>query len=464
MRLSLKLSLFIATGILAVLGCDGYLRVHRELRRFAERQQRDQRMLAHVLSMAASAASDRAGPQRALQLLRDVNLRERDVDIRWEADPLRSLRRTTSLVIEDGASRGRTLVTRMPLALDRPGQLVLRQSLYPDDQYTTNTAFGAVRVSALLIALSTAIIFAVGWWLLGVPLRLLVWGARRIGAGELDTRIALARRDEIGELAREMNLMCQQLAASREQAIDQAAQRVSALERMAQAERWTTLGKLALGLSHALGERARDIRERAESLLKAPDAPEPLRAIAQQARQLTDVLDAVSEYAGSARELRQTHDLALSVRAAVELVAHAAEQQRVRIEIESDADPVQLLARASQLEQLAINLLLNAIQAQPDGGRVRIAAHRDCRAFVRDGLKIGASDYACLVVEDEGAGMSQETRERMFEPLFTTRHAEQASGLGLAAVAAIVAEHRGFVDVASGPGMGTRIAVFLRAS
>src|SRR5215510_8178370 len=95
MRLSLKLSLFTTIGIVLVLGCDGYFRIQREVRWFADQQHRDHRILAHVLSLAASAALDRAGHKRAIQVLRDVNTRENEVEIHWRADPLRTLRKTT---------------------------------------------------------------------------------------------------------------------------------------------------------------------------------------------------------------------------------------------------------------------------------------------------------------------------------------------------------------------------------
>jgi signal transduction histidine kinase len=168
-------------------------------------------------------------------------------------------------------------------------------------------------------------------------------------------------------------------------------------------------------------------------------------------------------YAGSTAEARQVHDLKEFARSAADLVRRATALPSVHVECLGDADLVRLNGRASQLQQLAINLLLNAVQAESHGGHIRIAAHRDCRPFIRKGLKIGPSKYVCLVVDDEGTGMTPQVLERIFEPMFTTREAEHAVGLGLTAVAAIVEEHRGFVEVTSGPGLGTRVAVFLRA-
>jgi signal transduction histidine kinase len=128
-----------------------------------------------------------------------------------------------------------------------------------------------------------------------------------------------------------------------------------------------------------------------------------------------------------------------------------------------DSEPVWIVGCASQLQQRTVNLLLNTIQALPAGGQIRIAAHRDCRAFVRDGLKIGASSLVCMVVEDDGVGMNPHVHERIFEPMFTTRDAPQSVGLGLTAVAAVVEAHRRFVDVRTAPGLGTRVTVFLQS-
>jgi hypothetical protein len=81
---------------------------------------------------------DRAGPKRALQLLRDVNYRESDIEISWIPDPLRSLEKTTFEIGDDTNARLRTLITRKPLQLGEPGQLVLRQSLYREEQYLSS--------------------------------------------------------------------------------------------------------------------------------------------------------------------------------------------------------------------------------------------------------------------------------------------------------------------------------------
>jgi len=463
MRLSLKLSLFTALGILVVLAGDGYLRVQREHKRLMDELRRDHYSLAHALKLAAEASADRAGPQRALQLLKDVDRRESGLEIRWAADPLRALKKTTSAVTQDAATRRRYLVTRIPLQLGQPGQLVLSQSLSTTDKYTSATVVGALQLSVLLIVLSTAIIFAVGWWLLGTPLRMLVASARQIGSGDFSTRVFLRRRDEMGMLARELNLMCERLSETREHAIEESASKQLALERLGQADRWTTLGKLAVGMADSLDAAVQDIKTRASTLRDAPlESTYQAHALAIEARaeQLAKLSRRVRDYAAPA-ELVSEQDLARIARDAVGLLEQTAEHQGVRVEVESDPETVAICAQATRLQQLTIHLVLNALEASPAGGVVRVGAHRNCRPYLSDGLKIGPSSYVCLVVEDEGAGMSAEVRERMFEPLYTTREGGKRSGLGLAAVSEIVQEHRGFIGVDTAPSAGTRITVFL---
>lgn len=134
----------------------------------------------------------------------------------------------------------------------------------------------------------------------------------------------------------------------------------------------------------------------------------------------------------------------------IELVAQlAAERDCVR------ADPV-------QLQQVILNLVMNARDALPKGGRIRIQTSEselDAREATRRGLSAGP--YICLTVEDNGCGMKEEVRARIFEPLFTTKKHGTGTGLGMSMVYGIVNQAGGTVSVASKVGKGTRVTVTL---
>lgn len=129
--------------------------------------------------------------------------------------------------------------------------------------------------------------------------------------------------------------------------------------------------------------------------------------------------------------------------------------------VESEASPMQ--ADAGQLEQIVLNLVINASDAMPDGGTIRLEV-ADLVAgpdFVRDFPFVSPGRYATLSVSDSGSGMSREVVERIFEPFFTTKEQGKGSGLGLSIIHNIVKENGGHVLVETAPGSGSTFRILL---
>ncbi len=462
MRLSLKISAFTAIGILVVLSADGYVRGQRELQRLRHDNARDHRTLGRILAAAATVTSERVGPNRAMQLLEDVNFRESGLDIRWHALPKPGPNSVRSGVELNPADQTPNLVTRIPLALGTPGQLVLTESLASADNYVTSTILSTLGTSVLLVALSTLIIFGVGWWLLGSPLRLVVSQARAIGGGDLHATLVLRRNDEMGELAREMNAMSRRLLDAHELAAHEAAGRLTALEQLRHAERLTTVGKLASGIAHELGTPLNVVDARAQMIARGESSGEGARQdaaiISEQTRRMTQIIQQLLDFARPRRAQKMRHDLAAIIRTTLDLLSHLAMRHNVALR-STGQNGVFAAVDVSQIQHLAMNLLVNAIQAQPHGGEVRIGVFREHAVSVRPELE--GVPAVSLIVEDDGMGMAPEVRARMFEPFFTTKEVGQGTGLGLAIVHGIVEEHAGSIDVQSTPGAGTRITVVL---
>jgi two-component system, cell cycle sensor histidine kinase and response regulator CckA len=126
------------------------------------------------------------------------------------------------------------------------------------------------------------------------------------------------------------------------------------------------------------------------------------------------------------------------------------------------AEPAPALqADPSQIQQILLNLCVNARDAMPEGGTITIGTGlADAAALARLGAPAGRA-FACLRVADTGIGMSAEVRARIFEPFFTTKHGNQGTGLGLAVVYGIVVAHQGLIDVESAPGAGSTFRVYL---
>src|SRR5690606_8571143 len=135
------------------------------------------------------------------------------------------------------------------------------------------------------------------------------------------------------------------------------------------------------------------------------------------------------------------------VASVLDMLGPLAARARVSLRLE-DGEGVEAAVDAGRMQQVIINLVMNGIQAQPDGGEVRLAVRAQEGAVT-------------IVVEDHGEGIAEDVRPHVFEPCFTTKPVGLGSGLGLSVVYGIVEEHGGTVDVDAAPDGGARFVVTL---
>jgi CheY-like chemotaxis protein len=138
----------------------------------------------------------------------------------------------------------------------------------------------------------------------------------------------------------------------------------------------------------------------------------------------------------------------------------------VRVEFELAAQPSIVRVDVGQIEQVVINLLLNARDAMPHGGRIHVRTSTADAAPATGGrrMRVRQGRFVTLAVSDTGQGMDAETRQRVFEPFFTTRADGGGTGLGLASVHAIVMQAGGSIDVKSEPGQGSTFTIYWPAA
>jgi PAS domain S-box-containing protein len=132
--------------------------------------------------------------------------------------------------------------------------------------------------------------------------------------------------------------------------------------------------------------------------------------------------------------------------------------EHVTLELKNSEEPLWIEADSGMVEQVMMNLCINARDAMPGGGRISIETRAVMPGSAAERSNRG---HACLVVADTGFGMDAATRERIFEPFFTTKPVGKGTGLGLATVYGILQQHRGWVEVESAPGAGSTFRVFL---
>ncbi len=222
-------------------------------------------------------------------------------------------------------------------------------------------------------------------------------------------------------------------------------------EQLRHAQKMEAVGRLAGGVAHDFNNLLQAIRSHADAMRSMLDRPdrlaEGLGDLVEQARRgarLTRQLLLFSRRDSSRRELL---DLTDAIAGGVRLVRRLLRED-IELELELGEAPLPVVGDRGQLEQVLMNLTLNAADALPRGGRITVRTTR-------------AGALARLEVVDTGVGISAEVRDRIFEPFFTTKGPGQGSGLGLSVVHGIVASHGGTVELAATGDAGSTFVVTL---
>lgn len=232
-------------------------------------------------------------------------------------------------------------------------------------------------------------------------------------------------------------------------------QRKRLQEQLRRTERVAELGTLASGMAHEIGTPMNVILGRAEYLMnRTSDAPikKGLQTIVSQVERITRVMNQLLSFARRETPERRAVDLSEIVESSLEMFLERFARHHIGIETDFEPACPPVHADADQMSQVLINLLMNAIHAMPDGGRVRIAVRQ------------GDPNMVELIIADTGSGMPPEISAKIFDPFFTTKEFGTGTGLGLTVVKGIMEEHGGTIAVTSEPGRGTVFTLALPAS
>ena len=266
-----------------------------------------------------------------------------------------------------------------------------------------------------------------------------------IGAGDLDARVGDPADDEIGRLASAFDRM----VARRQQARHEWEH---ALQRLADSQKLAAVGRLAAGVAHEINNPLTGLQQCVEAL-EAGDRDEAKRR--QYYRLMADGASRAQRVVKELLEYARPHPLEILpvnlghvARHVANLLRPAIERAGVRCNVSVDAALPEILADRHGIEQVLTNLVLNALDATPEGGEISIAVDQVGRE-------------ARLRVEDTGTGIASDALTQLFEPFFTTKGGARGTGLGLSVSLGIVERHGGRIEVRSEPGRGSTFDVVL---
>jgi two-component system cell cycle sensor histidine kinase/response regulator CckA len=243
-------------------------------------------------------------------------------------------------------------------------------------------------------------------------------------------------------------------------------ERVALERRLHQAQRAESLGQLAGGIAHDFNNLLAVIATSVDFIIEESDDPEAVRADAAQIREAADrathLTRQLMTFARGERLPAQTVDLAVVINGLRPLLERSA-GPLVELRVATGGVVPTVHADPGRLEQILLNLVVNARDAMADGGVLDIATDVVELLGNEAGLSPASrpGPYVLLTVRDEGSGMSPDVVHRIFEPFFSTKPRSSGTGLGLATVWGIVTEARGSIAVDTAPGRGTTFRLYL---
>jgi signal transduction histidine kinase len=434
-----------------------YYHVDRDQRHFADDMRTDHRVVGHVLQSLLSDIwldTPNDGEARTRDVLQLANAGGGAAKFEWDVG---------SPAPERQLVEGHEFVSRFPVRVGNAtlGSLVVRESLDENDrQFHAELVYTALSFGVVVLLCFVASL-TLGRWLVGKPIDRLVAKARRIARRDFAGAVELRRKDELGELAAEMNAMSDALARALETIASETEGRIKAVDQLRHAERLATVGRLAAGLAHELGTPLSIVSGHAQMIAGREVAGDSVvtsaKAIEREADRMGRIVRQLLDFARRKGPEGSACDAVDVARRCVALLGPMTEQSNVVTRIEVPPDHLRAAIDEDSLQHVLTNLAVNAVQAMARGGTLRVALSRTRAAH---GETEAPQDLVRIDVADTGAGIAPDVLPHVFEPFFTTKEPGEGTGLGLAVVYGIVDDHRGWIDVDTGE-RGTTFSVFL---
>ncbi len=322
-----------------------------------------------------------------------------------------------------------------------------------DLRFTRRTVLAQQAKLARTLGLSAAVAFVfllgITGWLIGreaiAPVTRLVTSMKRAESGDLGVRADEGRRDELGIAARGFDAMLSALRQSQNEL--EAFYR----ERMVRADRFAAVGELATGLAHEiknpLAGLSGALELLAEDLAHQPRQAEVVAEMRHQVSRLGHTMESLLSFARPPKARLRTTDVHATLEKVLFLVRQQQRASGVAVSVERAPELPPVLADPNQLEQVFLNVCLNACQAMDGKGTLTLRTSE-------------VAGRVLVEIEDDGPGIPAKVRPHLFKPFFTTKR--EGNGLGLAISARIVAEHGGHIGYRCPPRGGTVFAVTLQ--
>lgn len=483
MRISLKLSIALCIASVLVIGSHGLYELQQETEDLHASISRELRLTGTAVQVAVeNAARDgqTADISETLEALERIDpiydifvfdpqgkLRAHSGDQRPDLALLRSVTQAAFaqgqvLLRFVGPQLSGYAIFAAPLRDENRallGTVALIRPLTDAQHDLLRTGWGIAASALVLVMALAGLCYGIGAFYVGRPLAALLRALRTLRSGQPPPQVTPTRDDEVGIVAHEFNKLVSDLSATRAQLASELEARRTLMTGLQRLDKLATLGQLAAGLAHEIGSPLQILNGRARALLDRTQDPETRRyaqIFVEQTERITRIVAQLSRIARRVPPRLHHTDLGPVVREVVELIEPSARRKEVALSLHIADDLTPVLADPEQVQQMALNLINNALAIARPGDAVTVTIRP--QAMQRAGQP---TEAVALVVEDSGPGMAPETLSQIFEPFFTTRSEQGGTGLGLAVVRSLVQEHGGQIRAHSEPGRGSRFQILL---
>jgi signal transduction histidine kinase len=386
---------------------------------------------------------------------------------------LRALVELPNRVISDRGDDGVAVATPLVVVAANGGREVtgaieVAHSTEFLDDAADDDRWGAITLVALIAAAATLAVALVTSNLITRRIKKLLRGIDDVAKGDLSHVLLSDRDDEIGAITTRFNEMTFSLRESRAETQRQNQAKLDLELRLGQTEKLATIGQLAAEIAHEVGTPLNVIAGRARSTQKKSADPEQVEKnatiIAEQTARITKIIQRLLDFArrkvGSHEPARvELNQVTLTT---MELLAGQFASAKIKPRLVRAEGLPWVSGEADRLQQVVINLVMNAVQAMPDGGNLEVETSEVTRT--RPGLDDARPQtFVCIRVTDAGVGIPADIRDKIFDPFYTTKEGDGGTGLGLAVCSGIVKEHDGWIELADAPAGGSTFRVFVPA-
>lgn len=314
---------------------------------------------------------------------------------------------------------------------------------FADMRQKTLWIFLGITAAGIVLALVISYFLAAG---VVEPIRRLVVASEELSKGNMDYRVVVQSKDEIGDLERTFDAMASSLRDR------DAMLRAETQRQLIRSEKVASLGRLAAGVAHEINNPLTGVLAFSSLLLRHTDENDPrredLETIVRETNRCKEIVKGLLEFSRQTEPQKRQGDMNEMVRGALSLMGNQALIQSVKIVPELRADLPSLMVDADQIQQVLVNVILNALDAMPEGGTLRVRSD-----LANEGRAVQ------VAFSDTGHGIPLDHIDKIFEPFFTTKSPNKGTGLGLAVSYGIIERHGGRIEVESEVGAGATFTI-----